>query len=850
LPSRSVAHEVVSTMASRSGWILRHGVAAAVLAILFSLILPWTWKSTAVLLPADRRTDEFHYRSAARSGLVRLLESFRLHDRTHPEEIDHAVLTSDETVRRLVERFELQRRWKSKTMDDAMSRLRHDFEIELVAYGPLLVHARTENRQLSADLANAAAHLLDERLDELHVEGVTSERGFLSDAIRDELDEAAKESQELAEYDIQHGLADAESEDSTSVDWAVTRAAELAAARVRRSEAERRFGRGSALERDAERRVDAMLAVEAEVPDAAAGIERDVRAAELKRTERIARLVLALRNQSLSQQALRTGDVRFLDAALPADFPEVRPFLLAGALAFAAFPVFALLQRFANVALPRRSSFLVIAAVLAGILFARVPLALAATLLAAYVLVIAIHLPTAWFLLIAFLPWAWDYLDVDRGIGLQIPTEPGIIVLVFAWMFAIARFGRFVLPKSRILLAAAIAMSWIALTAIPSVDWKHSLFQLVSIGGFVLAGCAFPILEIRDLHPVRRVLYATIFSAAVLSLYGIVQIALSPLAFDRAAFFMGEPLLYDHGPYTGFLGFGFGSALVLVLSRPISLRSAPLVTALLVILLAIVLSLTRAAWISSLILLLIAAALRARTLVKKLAPALIFVGVVAAVFLGVTRASSTFEEFLGKSVDPTYGSNVERLNRWRAGIAMIKARPLMGVGPGAYETAYPDYRDASFVSPQSDARMGAHSDLIRAGAEQGLPGIAALVLLVAVTYATVARLVRNSSDPEIRTLAVALAAGLFTYTIHGLFNEYWRVTKVALTMWTFVGLIGALEQIDHFRREGKGGASGPPPHRLGNAPRPRRRRRPSRDPVDPDLAPVPSLAALSGSREP
>jgi len=241
--------------------------------------------------------------------------------------------------------------------------------------------------------------------------------------------------------------------------------------------------------------------------------------------------------------------------------------------------------------------------------------------------------------------------------------------------------------------------------------------------------------------------------------------------------------------------------------------------------------------------------LRARTLVKRLAPVFVFVGVVAAVFMGITRGSSTFEDFLAKSVDPTYGSNVERLNRWRAGFAMLKARPLTGVGPGAYETAYPEYRDASFVSPQSDSRMGAHSDLIRAGAEQGLPGILVLVVVVAVTYATAARLARTSADPEIRTLAVALAAGLFTYTIHGFFNEYWRVGKVALMLWTFVGLIGALEQIDPLRRDRKGRPPGSPPLRSGDVPR-SRRRRPSRDPVDPDLAPVPSLAALSALREP
>ena len=699
-----------------------------------------------------------------------------------------------------------------------MDRLRHALEIELVPYGPLLVHARTEDRELSVELANEAAHMLDERLDELNVEGVANERNFLSEAIRDEIEEAARESLELAEYQTMHGLADAESEDSTSVAWAVSRAAQLASARVRRSEAERRFGMGSALERDAAQRVDAMLASEAEVPSAAAAVGRDVRAADVKRAERVARLVLALRNQSFSQQASRTGDVRFLDAAQPAELPEMRLFLLAGVLAFAGFPTAALLQRFARISLPRRSVFLVFGAALAGVLFARMPLALAATLLAAYVVAIAVHLPTAWFLLIAVLPWAWDYLDVDRGFGLQIPTEPGIILLVLAWIFAMARFGRFTLPRSRILFAATLMLLWIAITSIPSVDWRHSLFQLISITGFVLAGCFFPILEIRDVAVVRRVVHATIFSAAILSIYGIAQIALSPLAFDRAAFFMGEPLLYDHGPYTGFLGFGFGASLVLVLSRPISMRSAPLVAAFLLILLAILLSLTRAAWIATVILLVIAAAMRARTLLKTLAPVLIVAGVIAVVFLGMTRGSSNFTAFVENSVDPSYGSNVERLNRWQAGWAMLKARPLLGVGPAAYEEAYPQYRNASFVSPQSDWRMGAHSDLIRAGAEQGVPGILVLVILVVATYSTAARLARNSPDPEIRTLAIALAAGLFTYTIHGLFNEYWRVAKVALIMWTFVGLIGALEQIDYLRRDRKGSTTGPSPRRLQTRP--------------------------------
>jgi O-antigen ligase len=844
LPTRSTLVEVAAILAGRSGWILRNGLAAAALAVAFSLFFPWTWKSSAVLLPADRRTDEFHYRGAMRTGLVRFLESFRLRDRTHPEEIDHAVLTSDETIRRLVERFDLASRWKSPTRDDAMDRTRRALEIELVPYGPLLVHARTEDRQLSADLANEAAHILEERLDELHIEGVESERGFLSDAIREELEEAARESQELAEYQTLHGLAEAGTEDSTSAAWAVERATQLASARVHRSDAERRFGAGSARERDAARRVDAILAAEAGAPAAGAAVGRDLRAADVDRAERLARLVLALRNQSLSQQASRTGDLRFLDDAQPAALPEMRPYVFAAFLAFSLFPVAALAQRYTSIRFPRRSLFLVMAAAAAAILFARAPLVFAATLLAAYVIALAVHLQTAWFLLIAALPWAWDFLDLDRGFALQIPTEPGIILLVLAWAFAIARFGKLLVPRSRILAASGLTILWIAVSTIPSTNLKHSLFQLVSVSGFILAGCIFPIVEIRDLRLVRRLVEVTIVSATILSLYGIVQVALSPLAFDRAAFFMGEPLLYDHGPYTGFLGFAFGAAFVLVLSRPPSLRSSPLLAAFLIILLAIVLSLTRAAWISIAAPFVVAGIFRARTLLKTVAPAFVIAGVLFVLLLGGLGASSTFQEFLGKSVDLSYGSNVERLNRWQAGLAMLKARPLTGIGPGAYETAYPDYRKASFVSPQSGVRMGSHSDLIRAGAEQGAPGIIILMILVAVTYATAARLARHSADPEIRTLALALAAGLFTYTIHGLFNEYWRVGKVALLMWTYVGLIGALEQIDRLRRERITPPRANPPPRSGGAAHTVHPRPPSRTPVDSDPAPVAHSPAL------
>ncbi len=775
---------------------------AAALSLGINAALPLSWESTAVLLPSDRRTDEFHYRNT-RAGLSRFLESFRLVDRSHPEEIDRAILTGAESARRLVERLDLQRRWKAKTLEDATVRLSNALEVELVPYGPMLVKARTEDRRLSADLANEAALVLEERLDELHLAMVESERGFLTDAIRDELAEALMDEARLAEFETLYGLVDADAERREESAWAVERASALASARVRAAEAARRFGVGSAQAQDEHHRAEVLRSAEAGIPSSAATrTHQDRLEADVRRAERIARLLGALRGQTWTQEARRMGDFRRLDDARPAELPILRPFVLAAFLAAA----FAPLATFAVRAAPPRfhvplAALVPLVATLA-VVVTRAPILLAGVLMVGFLATLVVRVPAGWFVLVAALPWAWEYVDRQRGFQLQIPTEPGIIALVGAWLYALALRGGANIPRSRILVAATLVIAWTAFTSLTTIHPKYSIFQIVSVGGFVLAGVLFPIFEIRDVRIVRHVLYATIASGAALALVGIVQVTTSPLAFDRAAYFMGSQFLWDHGPYTAFLGFPLGAALVLLVWRAPGEKAWPFVLAIGMILVAILISLARAAWIAAVVLFAIAAIVRGRVFARTMLPALVALGLLVGLVLGVTAAAPVLRAYVTKTTDLRYASNVERINRWRAGIAMIRDRPLTGVGPGAYEMAYPAYRDAAFVTAQSDERMGAHSDLVRAGAEQGIVGLAVLLFLVVTTYATAIRLVRHGHDPEIGRLALALAAGLFTYTIHGLFNEYWRITKVAFLIWVFVGLLGALEQI-HLARAGR-----------------------------------------------
>jgi O-antigen ligase len=105
--------------------------------------------------------------------------------------------------------------------------------------------------------------------------------------------------------------------------------------------------------------------------------------------------------------------------------------------------------------------------------------------------------------------------------------------------------------------------------------------------------------------------------------------------------------------------------------------------------------------------------------------------------------------------------------------------------------AYDDYRSVEF-----DAGIrGAHSEPLRAAAEQGLPGVLILGFLVVAFYRTGLRLMRTAPDPRVRRLAGGLCAGMLTYTVHGLVNEYWRDAKIALLMWIFAGMMAALDRI-------------------------------------------------------
>lgn len=119
---------------------------------------------------------------------------------------------------------------------------------------------------------------------------------------------------------------------------------------------------------------------------------------------------------------------------------------------------------------------------------------------------------------------------------------------------------------------------------------------------------------------------------------------------------------------------------------------------------------------------------------------------------------------------PGYGDEkaVEaRKTTWQAGLRMVRAHPLAGVGLGAFEWFVVNYED-----PQNELiRSLAHNTYIEIAAELGIPGLVAWLSIFIASFRVLGRFARSGVGVEasIREPAIALQAGLLAIAVGAFF---------------------------------------------------------------------------------
>ncbi|HKG21824.1 MAG TPA: O-antigen ligase family protein [Blastocatellia bacterium] len=112
---------------------------------------------------------------------------------------------------------------------------------------------------------------------------------------------------------------------------------------------------------------------------------------------------------------------------------------------------------------------------------------------------------------------------------------------------------------------------------------------------------------------------------------------------------------------------------------------------------------------------------------------------------------------------------------WKDTLEMFKAHPLLGVGLGAFATAYPVYGqgNGSIVIAQ------AHNDYLQILADAGVAGLALALCFVLLVFRHAARGMR-SSDPLVAAVALGSGGGLFALLVHSLVDFNLQLPSNAL----------------------------------------------------------------------
>jgi len=126
-----------------------------------------------------------------------------------------------------------------------------------------------------------------------------------------------------------------------------------------------------------------------------------------------------------------------------------------------------------------------------------------------------------------------------------------------------------------------------------------------------------------------------------------------------------------------------------------------------------------------------------------------------------------------------------RLEMWRAAAISIPERPLLGWSHKEYPAQLQDLIGNGCVAPYAATLANTHNNYLEAWLFQGLPGLLALLALLAVPFRLFFKRLRHG-DPDVRVLAVAgasLQACFFTFGLtHVILGRNSGITFFALTL--------------------------------------------------------------------
>ena len=467
-----------------------------------------------------------------------------------------------------------------------------------------------------------------------------------------------------------------------------------------------------------------------------------------------------------------------------------------------------------------RRLFAVISGSLLAVLAGGVPYELAAPILAALVLLVGMLLApiVGLYALMFAIPFSPTFGLEDTAFSISI-FEPLALLTILFWLVRGFVRHEIMLPREGLLGALVLLLTLLVIAGGGATSYPLAIKEILKWVLLILA-YVFTRVTVRDERGVRIVLVMLFLAGAAQAIMGMVQFALGigPPAFAIGTFMRAYGMFGQPNPFAGYLG----TVVPLAIAMSIAPGSRPFravaMFAVAMTVIGILLSFSRGAWLGlalSIGVMLVAWSRRARMMAVPLAMA--FVVMVVLAILGVlpptianriTSVTDNFGVFDVRTV--TLSSEnfavVERMAHWQAGWAIFLDHPFLGVGPGNYPAVYDQYYIPPWVLPLGHA----HNYYLNMAAEAGLPGLLALLVVLALAVRALLRRLRAATpapgthsliadtvfDPPMsptfaRFLAIGLLGSLTMFSIHNLFDNL-LVHGVGIQIGVLLGLIGGV----------------------------------------------------------
>jgi O-antigen ligase len=340
-------------------------------------------------------------------------------------------------------------------------------------------------------------------------------------------------------------------------------------------------------------------------------------------------------------------------------------------------------------------------------------------------------------------------------------------------------------------------------------DWLSELYRWsVALLALVVA-----VDTLRDARSARPVIFGVAVGMVGASLFGIYQVVtgLGPRAFNVGGLIRAYSTFGQPNPFAGYLELSLPLLLAVAgswlghddlhprrggITRGLGLVS---VVALPFGLVALVLTQSRGGWVGASVGLVVVVWLTGgwlRWAATVVVAMLVMVVLVTPVGSRVTDRIAGGEISFRDDVQVTTTNFAarERLAHWRAGIAMTRSHPILGVGAGNFSR---NFRDDTPTWRFRVSRGHAHNAYIQAAAQTGFLGLTSYLALLAVVVGRLSLALRLARDSEHRALVVGAIGVTAAFCIHNLF-DYLHVLSFGIQLsvvWAFAEVMDVGSEI-------------------------------------------------------